>query len=75
MAIHRDTRDFLSMVDSIQSRYLQIVVEQQNEDRPKEAEEQCGLETVAESNHHTGSQPGTFGLPDLSDERPIQADD
>jgi len=49
------------MVDSIQSRYLQIVVEQQNEDRPKEAEEQCGLETVAESNHHTGSQPGTFG--------------
>ena len=61
MAIYKDTRDFLARVDSIQSKYLQIVVEQQNEGRPKEAEEQGDLESVAKSDHHTGSQPGTFG--------------
>lgn len=61
MAIYKDTRDFLSRVDSIQSKYLQIVVEQQNEGRQKEAEEQNGSESVAESNHRTGSQPGAVG--------------
>jgi hypothetical protein len=60
MAIHKDTRDFLSMVDSIQSRYLQVVVQHQKDDRPKETEKQGGL-TVTEADQHTGSQPGTFG--------------
>ena len=61
MAIHKDTRDFLSMVDSIQSRYLQIVVEQQNDDGPKAAEEPRGTEAAAESDRYTGSQPEAFG--------------
>jgi len=60
MAIHKDTRDFLSMVDSLQSRYLQIVVEQQNEGRPKEAEERGGSTAVTAADHHTGSLPGAF---------------
>lgn len=60
MATHKDTRDFLSMVDSIQSKYLQAVVERQNDDGSKEAEKQ-GDSAVAEADHPTGSQPGTFG--------------
>lgn len=60
MAIHKDARDFLSMVDSIQSRYLQIVVEQQKDDGPKAAEEQGGSEAATEADHHTGSRLGAF---------------
>ena len=60
MAIHKDTKDFLSMVDSIQSKYLQLIVERQNENSPKEAEEQYDLETTCESSHHTDSGQGAF---------------
>lgn len=61
MATHKDTRDFLSMVDSIQSKYLQAVVERQNDDGPKAAEEHGDSAAVAEADQHTGSQPGAFG--------------
>jgi len=49
------------MVDSIQSRYLQIVVKRQKDDDPKAAEEQGGSEAAAKSDHYTGSQPVAFG--------------
>jgi hypothetical protein len=60
MAIHKDTKDFLSRVDSIQSKYLQLIVERQNEDSPKGAEEQRDLESTDESSHHTDSGQGAF---------------
>ena len=62
MAVHRETKEleFLSRIDSIQSKYLQIVVERQNEDSSKEAEEQRGIESTVESSHRTDSRQGTF---------------
>jgi hypothetical protein len=60
MAIHKDSRDFLSMVDSIQSRYLQIVVDQQKDDDPKAAEELRSTEAATKSDHYNGSQPGAL---------------
>jgi len=60
MVIHKDTKDFLSKVDSIQSRYLQTVVERQNEDSLKVDEEQRDLESTDEFSHHIDSGQGAF---------------
>jgi hypothetical protein len=60
MATLKEVNDFLSTLDSLQSRYHESVVIQQRGDKTKKVEAAQTPEASAETNHYVDSQRGTF---------------
>ena len=60
MATLKEVNDFLSMLDSLQSRYHESVVIQQRGDSPQKAEAAQTPGASAALNHYVESQRGTF---------------